>query len=298
MQVTVDPQSGFCFGVVYAIQMAEEVLEEQGMLYCLGDIVHNNMEVERLQAKGLKIIDHEQLRGLKNTRVLIRAHGEPPETYRIAIENNIELIDASCPVVLKLQNRIRQGYEENSDAQVVVYGKEGHAEVNGLVGQTNGTAIVVDSEADLDKIDFTKPIRFFSQTTQPSSGYRDMVEAIVRRVRQHGKDENLLVEANDTLCRQVSNREPQLIQFSRQHDVILFVSGKKSSNGKVLHDVCKEINPRTYFVSSWSEVDLAWFKPSDHVGICGATSTPRWLMDEIADKLSASSVEKIAAVAS
>jgi 4-hydroxy-3-methylbut-2-enyl diphosphate reductase len=297
MQVTVDPQSGFCFGVVYAIQMAEEVLEEQGMLYCLGDIVHNNMEVERLQAKGLKIIDHEQLRGLKNTRVLIRAHGEPPETYRIAIENNIELIDASCPVVLKLQNRIRQGYEENSDAQVVVYGKEGHAEVNGLVGQTNGTAIVVDSEADLDKIDFTKPIRFFSQTTQPSSGYRDMVEAIVRRVRQHGKDENLLVEANDTLCRQVSNREPQLIQFSRQHDVILFVSGKKSSNGKVLHDVCKEINPRTYFVSSWSEVDLAWFKSSDHVGICGATSTPRWLMDEIAEKLSVGSVEEIAAVA-
>jgi 4-hydroxy-3-methylbut-2-en-1-yl diphosphate reductase len=285
MEVTVDPQSGFCFGVVYAIQMAEEELERGGSLYCLGDIVHNNMEVERLEAKGLKIIDHEQLKELRNARVLIRAHGEPPETYRTAIRNNIELIDASCPVVLKLQNRIRQGYEENSDVQIVVYGKEGHAEVNGLVGQTNGTAIIVDDITDLEKINFSKPIRFFSQTTQPSIGYRSMVEEIVKRVRLEGNDDQLLVEANDTLCRQVSNREPQLIQFSKRHDVILFVSGKKSSNGKVLHDVCKEVNPRTYFVSSWNEVDLSWFGTGDSVGICGATSTPGWLMEEIAEKL-------------
>ncbi|MBX7203551.1 MAG: 4-hydroxy-3-methylbut-2-enyl diphosphate reductase [Bacteroidia bacterium] len=285
MQVTVDPQSGFCFGVVYAIQTAEDELAHSNSLYCLGDIVHNNMEVERLQNKGLKVIDHEQLKSLKNARVLIRAHGEPPETYRIAIENNIELVDASCPVVLKLQNRIRQGYEEGKDVQVVVYGKAGHAEVNGLIGQTNGTAIIVENKDDLAKIDFRRPIRFFSQTTQPTAGFHEMVEEITRRVRKEGKDAHLQVEANDTLCRQVSNREPRLRNFSLEHNVILFVSGKKSSNGKALYEVCKEVNPRTYFLSSWSEVDLAWFKPGETVGICGATSTPRWLMDDIAGKL-------------
>jgi len=285
MEVIVDPQSGFCFGVVHAIQMAEEELDDKGTLYCLGDIVHNNMEVDRLQARGLKVIDHEQLKNLKNTRVLIRAHGEPPETYRIAIENNIELIDASCPVVLKLQNRIRQGAAEGEDVQIVVYGKKGHAEVNGLVGQTDGKAIIVDSLSALDQIDFTRPIRFFSQTTQPTSGYREMLEEIARRIRKEGKSEQLLLETNDTLCRQVSNREPQLTQFAKQHQVILFVSGKKSSNGKVLHDVCKRVNQRTYFVSTWQEIDLSWIKEGDSVGICGATSTPRWLMEDIAGKL-------------
>lgn len=285
MNVTIDANSGFCFGVVYAIQMAEDELDARGELYCLGDIVHNNMEVERLTAKGLKIIDHEQLRNLRDTKVLIRAHGEPPETYKIAIENNIELIDASCPVVLKLQNRIRNGYEQIGEGQIVVYGKEGHAEVNGLAGQTNGNAIIADNIADLDKVDFTKPIRFFSQTTQPTDGYKAMREEIVRRVREAGNDENLFFEANDTLCRQVSNREPQLIEFSKHHDVIVFVSGKKSSNGKVLHDVCKSVNPRTYFVSTWEEVNPEWFRTTDSVGICGATSTPMWLMEEIAEKL-------------
>lgn len=285
MQVTIDPHSGFCFGVVYAIQMAEEELDARGELYCLGDIVHNNMEVERLEAKGLKIIDHEKLKELKDTRVLIRAHGEPPETYRIAIENNIDLIDASCPVVLKLQNRIREGYEKSQNAQIVIYGKPGHAEVNGLVGQVNGKAITVENTEELNKIDFTKPIRFFSQTTQPSIGYREMVEEISRRVRLAGQDENLMVEANDTLCRQVSNREPQLREFSKKHDVIFFVSGKKSSNGKVLFDVCKSINPQTYFVSEWREIKPEWYRDAESIGICGATSTPMWLMQEIASNL-------------
>jgi 4-hydroxy-3-methylbut-2-enyl diphosphate reductase len=285
MNVIVDENSGFCFGVVYAIQMAEDELDGSGELYCLGDIVHNNMEVERLEAKGLKIIDHDQLKELRNSKVLIRAHGEPPETYKIAIENNIQLIDASCPVVLKLQNRIRNGYDVKGEGQIVVYGKEGHAEVNGLVGQTNGEAIIANSIEDLHQVDFTKPVQFFSQTTQPTSGYRDMVDEIVKRMREAGNDASLHLQANDTLCRQVSNREPQLIEFAKHHDVIVFVSGKKSSNGKVLFDVCKSVNPRTYFVSVWEEVDPTWFSSKDSVGICGATSTPMWLMEEIADQL-------------
>jgi len=284
MKVTIDANSGFCFGVVYAIQMAEDELDANGELYCLGDIVHNNMEVERLEARGLKIINHEQLKELRDTKVLIRAHGEPPETYKTAVENNIELIDASCPVVLKLQNRIRNGYEQMDEGQIVIYGKEGHAEVNGLVGQTNGNAIIADTIADLDNVDFTKPIRFFSQTTQPTVGYKKMREEIEKRVKEAGNDA-LSFEANDTLCRQVSNREPQLITFSNFHDVIVFVSGKKSSNGKVLYDVCHSVNPRCYFVSTWEEIQPEWFNPEDSVGICGATSTPMWLMEEIGAKL-------------
>ena len=282
MNVTIDANSGFCFGVVYAIQMAEDELNASGQLYCLGDIVHNNMEVERLEAKGLKIIDHDQLRQLHDTKVLIRAHGEPPETYKIAIENNIELIDASCPVVLKLQNRIRNGYEHLGEGQIVVYGKEGHAEVNGLVGQTNGKAIIANSIDDLGQIDFNRPIQFFSQTTQPTEGFRAMRDEIVKRIKDAGKDEVEYFESNDTLCRQVSNREPQLLEFAKAHDVIIFVSGKKSSNGKVLYDVCKSVNPSTYFVSVWEEVQPEWLSSAENVGICGATSTPMWLMEEIA----------------
>lgn len=285
MKVTIDANSGFCFGVVFAIQMAEDELNSNGTLYCLGDIVHNNMEVERLQNKGLRIINHEEFRNLKNTKVLIRAHGEPPETYRIAIENNIELIDASCPVVLKLQNRIRNGFEHLGEGQLVVYGKPGHAEVNGLVGQTNGKAIIVESMEDLDLLDFTRPIQFFSQTTQPTSGFSEMLAEIRRRMQASGSESSLMLEANDTLCRQVSNREPQLREFSERHDVVLFVSGKKSSNGKVLYEVCKEINPRTYFVSTKEEVDPSWFQGAESVGICGATSTPMWLMEDVARSL-------------
>jgi 4-hydroxy-3-methylbut-2-enyl diphosphate reductase len=251
------------------------------------------MEVERLEAKGLKIINHEQFAQLSNTKVLIRAHGEPPETYRTAIENNIELIDASCPVVLKLQNRIRNGYEHVGDGQIVVYGKEGHAEVNGLVGQTNGRAIIVESSDDLDKLDYSKPIQFFSQTTQPTEGFRQMRTEIERRITDAGSDNLLQLESNDTLCRQVSNREPQLREFAAAHDVILFVAGKKSSNGWVLYNVCKEINPNAYFVSSWDEVNLDWFKTESRIGICGATSTPMWLMEEIASNLKSSEMQRI-----
>ena len=293
MEVTIDVNSGFCFGVVFAIQMAEDELNQSGSLYCLGDIVHNNMEVERLEAKGLKIINHEQFAQLSNTKVLIRAHGEPPETYRTAIENNIELIDASCPVVLKLQNRIRNGYEHVGDGQIVVYGKEGHAEVNGLVGQTNGRAIIVESSDDLDKLDYSKPIQFFSQTTQPTEGFRQMRAEIERRIAEAGGDNPLQLESNDTLCRQVSNREPQLREFASAHDVILFVAGKKSSNGWVLYNVCKEVNPQTYFVSSWDEVNLDWFETESRIGICGATSTPMWLMEEIASNLKSSEMQSI-----
>jgi 4-hydroxy-3-methylbut-2-enyl diphosphate reductase len=293
MEVTIDVNSGFCFGVVFAIQMAEDELKQSGSLYCLGDIVHNNMEVERLEAKGLKIINHEQFAQLSNTKVLIRAHGEPPETYRTAIENNIELIDASCPVVLKLQNRIRNGYEHVGEGQIVVYGKEGHAEVNGLVGQTNGRAIIVESVDDLDKLDYSKPIQFFSQTTQPTEGFRQMRAEIERRIAEAGGDNPLQLESNDTLCRQVSNREPQLREFAAAHDVILFVAGKKSSNGWVLYNVCKEINPNAYFVSSWDEVNLDWFETESRIGICGATSTPMWLMEEIASNLKSSEIQSI-----
>jgi 4-hydroxy-3-methylbut-2-enyl diphosphate reductase len=293
MEVTIDVNSGFCFGVVFAIQMAEDELKQSGSLYCLGDIVHNNMEVERLEAKGLKIINHEQFAQLSNTKVLIRAHGEPPETYRTAIENNIELIDASCPVVLKLQNRIRNGYEHVGEGQIVVYGKEGHAEVNGLVGQTNGRAIIVESVDDLDKLDYSKPIQFFSQTTQPTEGFRQMRAEIERRIAEAGGDNPLQLESNDTLCRQVSNREPQLREFAAAHDVILFVAGKKSSNGWVLYNVCKEINPNAYFVSSWDEVNLDWFETESRIGICGATSTPMWLMEEIASNLKSSEMQSI-----
>ena len=284
MIVNIDKNSGFCFGVVYAIEMAEDELKQSGKLYCLGDIVHNNMEVQRLTNLGMEVIDHQQLSTLHNCKVLIRAHGEPPQTYQTALQNNIQLIDASCPVVLKLQNRIREEYETIDDinGQIVIFGKDGHAEVNGLKGQTNNTAIVVNDLNDLDKIDYNKPIRFFSQTTQPTQAFKDMRAEILRRVEDKNNDPQFFLEANDTLCRQVSNREPQLRIFAAAHDVIVFVSGKKSSNGKILHDVCKEINAHTYFVSENDDVKPEWFTPNSKVGICGATSTPMWHMEEVA----------------
>ncbi len=284
MVVNIDSNSGFCFGVIYAIEMAEDELKKSNKLYCLGDIVHNNMEVLRLQKLGMEIINHEQLNNLTNCKVLIRAHGEPPETYRTALKNNIELIDASCPVVLKLQNRIREEFElvDESNAQIVIYGKDGHAEVNGLKGQTNGAAIIVNGLEDLKKVDFTRPIRFFSQTTQPTEGFKQMKQALEAELNQNGLEGQYFLEANDTLCRQVSNREPQLKIFAANHDVIVFVSGQKSSNGKILHDVCKEINPQTYFVSTNEEINFEWFSKASKVGICGATSTPMWHLKEVA----------------
>jgi 4-hydroxy-3-methylbut-2-enyl diphosphate reductase len=288
MKITIDPDSGFCFGVVFAIQMAENELDQSGSLYCLGDIVHNNMEVERLTKKGLKIINHEELDQLRDCKVLIRAHGEPPETYKTAIKNNIELIDASCPVVLKLQNRVRTSYEDinHGDGQVVIYGEAGHAEVNGLVGQTQGEAILITGEKDLHKIDFTKPVYLFSQTTKSTQGFNHIREIIQSRVAEHkGQVTPHDFSANDTICRQVSNREPQLRLFSAEHDIIIFVSGKKSSNGQALFGVCKSVNPRTYFVSEAEEIDPEWIEGANSVGICGATSTPMWLMEDVASRL-------------
>jgi 4-hydroxy-3-methylbut-2-enyl diphosphate reductase len=287
MNINIDANSGFCFGVVYAIQMAEDELDESGKLYCLGDIVHNNMEVDRLKNKGLEIITHDQLKELKGVKVLIRAHGEPPSTYLTAAENDIELIDASCPVVLKLQNRVRAGFDEAEETggQLVIFGKEGHAEVNGLVGQTEGKAIVVMTEADLDKIDFTKPVQLFSQTTKSTKGFINLKKQIEQRIEAAGGDTKLLFEANDTLCRQVSNREPQLKVFAKQHDLIIFVSGQKSSNGKALFDTCKTENPNSYFISEPSELKKEWFKSAENVGICGATSTPMWLMESVQEHI-------------
>ncbi len=287
MQITIDPNSGYCFGVEYAIQMAEDELRTATKLYCLGDIVHNRMEVERLYQKGLIVIDKEQLKILKDCKVLIRAHGEPPETYKIALDNNLELIDASCPVVLKLQNRVKSAFDhmQKTDGQVVVYGQQGHAEVEGIVGQTNQKAIVISNEKDLSKIDFAKPVSLFSQTTKSTQGLYHIKEKIQEKIQQISEEKRQEFDFNDSICRQVSNREPQLQLFSQSHDVIVFVSGKKSSNGKALYEVCKKENPKSYFIENETEIDAAWFCSTDHIGICGATSTPSWLMAQVSEAI-------------
>lgn len=285
IKVTIDKNSGYCFGVEYAIEMAEAELAEDNHLYCLGDIVHNDMEVKRLNEKGLRIISRDDLLTLKDCKVLIRAHGEPPETYQIALKNNIELIDASCPVVLKLQNRIKNAYNDTviqKKGQIVIYGKEGHAEIIGLNGQLNNEGVIISSEADLDKIDFSKPIELFSQTTKSTEGFYHIKSKIEERIK-NTTDSTQHFEANDSICRQVSNREPQLTIFSKNHDVVLFVSGKKSSNGKALYEVCKKNNARSYFIENENEIDMTWFDENTNVGICGATSTPHWLMQQVAD---------------
>lgn len=277
IKVEIDSNSGFCFGVVYAIEMAEDHLEDTGSLYCLGDIVHNDKEVERLEHKGLTIIDHEELRNLRDVSVLIRAHGEPPSTYKIALENNIQLIDASCPVVLKLQNRIRNAYDD--DRQIVILGKQGHAEVNGLVGQTNQEAIVITTEEDAENLKVDGPISLFSQTTKSTRLLYSIKEKMAAKTEDF--------KFNDTICRQVSNREPELKKFSHRHEVIIFVSGKKSSNGKALYQTCKIENPNSYFISGIEELQQEWFEGISAVGVCGATSTPMWLMEEVAASIEA-----------
>lgn len=288
MEIEIDENSGYCFGVEFAIQMAEDEMVEGQQLYCLGDIVHNSMEVERLYNKGLRTITREELKNLKDCKVLIRAHGEPPETYQIAIQNNIELVDASCPVVLKLQNRVKNSYDlvKNKDGQLVIYGKPGHAEVIGLTGQTSNEAIIITGPEDLDKIDFSKPITLYSQTTKSTKGFYSIKTEIEQRIEK----DNLLslaedFNANDSICRQVSNREPHMEKFAQKHDVIIFVAGRKSSNGKALYNVCLTHNPRSYFVESEKEIDLNWIENNDSIGICGATSTPNWLMEQVADFL-------------
>lgn len=275
LKVDIDNNSGFCFGVVYAIEMAEDILDEQQHLYCLGDIVHNDEEVRRLEKKGLKIINHDDLSHLHNEKVLIRAHGEPPSTYRTALENKLELIDASCPVVLKLQNRIKNSYDK--EETIYIYGKHGHAEVEGLLGQTNQKAIVFQDINELDTSRLPKSITLYSQTTKSTDKFYEITRTL--------RDAGIEVNANDTICRQVSNRDKELREFAGEYDVILFVSGTKSSNGKVLYGVCKDRNPNTYFISSEKEIDTEWFRSGNSVGICGATSTPMWLMENVKNKL-------------
>lgn len=290
MEVTVDKNSGYCFGVEFAIQMAEDEMESDGRLYCLGDIVHNDMEVQRLYEKGLRIIDREQLQQLTDCKVLIRAHGEPPETYQLALKNNIELIDASCPVVLKLQNRVKHAYDkmQEVEGQIIIYGQKGHAEVVGLTGQTNKEAIVVTTPEDLEQVDFSRPVTLFSQTTKSTKGFYDIKARIEERLKANRGGELSVLDfnANDSICRQVSNREPQLTRFSKMHDVIVFVSGKKSSNGKALYSVCKQHNEQSYFIENETELEERWFDGVTSVGICGATSTPMWLMERIAGHIS------------
>lgn len=285
MKIDIDVNSGYCFGVEFAIQMAEDEMSDGTGLYCLGDIVHNAMEVERLQSKGLVTINRDQLGELHDCKVLIRAHGEPPETYQIALRNNIELIDASCPVVLKLQNRVKHAYDraQEINGQVVIYGKPGHAEVIGLTGQTNDEALVITTEADLDQIDFSRPVILFSQTTKSTEGFYKMKALIeARMMAERGTVGVEDFQANDSICRQVSNREPKMREFALNHDVVLFVAGKKSSNGRALYEVCKAHNSRSYFIENEQELDLSWVGAHDRVGICGATSTPRWLMEKVA----------------
>lgn len=288
MEVTIDSNSGYCFGVEFAIQMAEDEMQEGNKLYCLGDIVHNDMEVKRLHKKGLRIIDRDDLENISDCKVLIRAHGEPPETYQIALKNNIELIDASCPVVLKLQNRVKNAFDamKNVNGQIVIYGQPGHAEVIGLSGQTRGNAIIVLKDEDLDKIDYSRPVTLFSQTTKSTKGFYRIKSIIEERMRdQQHELSTLEFNANDSICRQVSNREPQLQRFSRDQDVIIFVSSKKSSNGKALYGVCKSENERSYFIANEEELRQEWFENAEKVGVCGATSTPMWLMENVADAI-------------
>lgn len=275
LKVEIDANSGFCFGVVYAVEMAEDVLAEDGELYCLGDIVHNDQEVKRLESMGLKIIDHEQLGDVRDAKVLIRAHGEPPSTYELALKNNIELIDASCPVVLKLQNRIKNSHDNGGPMYIL--GKKGHAEVNGLLGQTNNEAVVFTDVEELDVAKMPKEITLYSQTTKSTDK--------LYSIRDYLESKGVTVNFNDTICRQVSNRDKDLRYFAQKFDKIVFVAGEKSSNGKVLYGVCKQNNPDSYFVTNKSELDKSWFQKNDTIGICGATSTPMWLMEEVKQQL-------------
>lgn len=281
--IEIDSGSGFCFGVVTAIRKAEEQINKSGHLFCLGDIVHNSNEVERLQSIGLETITHEQLSKLHGVKVLLRAHGEPPETYQMARRNNIEIIDATCPVVLQLQKRIHTTYHDtpgDEHPQIVIYGKKGHAEVNGLVGQTEGNALVIESADEIDKIDFTHNIYLYSQTTKSLDGFKKIVTEIQKRVAP-----NVEFRSFDTICRRVANRIPQIKEFAGNHDVILFVCGSKSSNGRILYEECRRKNPLSYLISNEKEINLDWFIGKQHIGICGATSTPMWLMNRVKEHL-------------
>ncbi len=280
MNITIDKDSGFCFGVINAIRTAEEYLSQHQHLYCLGDIVHNNEEVSRLAAKGLEVVSNEQFAKLHDTTVLIRAHGEPPETYQLAKQNNITLIDATCPVVLHLQQNIKKEYENcGEERQILIFGKKGHAEVTGLHGQTQRNGIVISSAEDLDLIDYTKPASLYSQTTQSLEDYYQLIDTIKQGYTAMEHEE--MFEYHDTICRLVANRAKHIQEFASQHNIILFVSGEKSSNGLYLFDICKQSNPRSFFISRIEQVQQYQFLPHESIGICGATSTPMWLMEQI-----------------
>lgn len=291
-KIEIDSGSGFCFGVTTAISKAEEELERTGVLYCLGDIVHNAGEVERLRKKGLITVDHDEFAKLHNVKVLLRAHGEPPSTYETARRNNIEIIDATCPVVLQLQKRIKDAYSKSAASEndsgnaplIIIYGKPGHAEVNGLVGQTGGSAVVIQDKADLDSLDLDRDIWLYSQTTKSIEGFQEIVAEIKSRKKKGS------FQWFDTICRQVANRMPKMRDFAASHDVILFVSGAKSSNGKVLYAQCKEVNPKTYLITDETELDPSWIIGAESIGICGATSTPRWLMQKVAEACTENSI--------
>ena len=282
MAIEIDSGSGFCFGVTRAISKAEETLQEDGQLFCLGDIVHNGKECDRLQRMGLKTINHEQFLQVRNAKVLLRAHGEPPSTYRQAENNGVEIIDATCPVVLHLQERIKKEYMADTQhkKQIVIFGKNGHAEVLGLVGQTDGNAIVIESPAEVEHLDFGRDISLYSQTTKSLDAFRQIVEYIQGHISPQAT-----FTYYDTICRQVANRMPHIQQFAARHDVILFVSGRKSSNGRVLFSECQRINPASYMVDSPEEINLRWFEGKKSVGICGATSTPKWLMEQCDERI-------------
>lgn len=282
MQIEIDSGSGFCFGVTTAIRKAEEELAGGKTLYCLGDIVHNGMECERLRRMGLITINHDEMSRLEGVKVLLRAHGEPPETYALAQRNKIDIIDATCPVVLQLQRRIKQKFDSNPDAQIVIFGKPGHAEVLGLVGQTNGRAIVVANLDDVKALDFNRDIYLYSQTTKSLDEFHRIIDYI---------QEHISLEATfksfDTICRQVANRMPNVSAFARRHDLILFVCGRKSSNGRVLFNECKSVNPNSRLIEGPDEIDPSWLEGVETVGICGATSTPKWLMEQCRDRIQA-----------
>ena len=280
MKIEIDEGSGFCFGVTTAIKKAEEELATGSELYCLGDIVHNGMECERLHNMGLKTINHDEFATLHDKKVLLRAHGEPPSTYLEAQANGIEIIDATCPVVLQLQRRIKRQYDANPEAQIVIFGKNGHAEVLGLVGQTDQKAIVIEHADEACRLDLSRDIYLYSQTTKSL----DEFHAIIDYIQAHISPEATF-KSFDTICRQVANRMPNICSFATKHDLILFVSGRKSSNGKVLFNACKAKNPHTYLIEGPEEIDSAWLSGAESIGICGATSTPKWLMEKVATAL-------------
>ena len=279
MQIEIDSGSGFCFGVTTAIKKAEEELAGGHTLYCLGDIVHNGMECERLRQMGLVTINHDEMRRLHNVKVLLRAHGEPPETYQLAQRNHIEIIDATCPVVLQLQRRIKKQYEAGN-AQIVIFGKKGHAEVLGLVGQTQSTAIVIESFDEVKRLDFSRDIYLYSQTTKSLDEFHRIIDYIQQHIATGAEFRSF-----DTICRSVANRMPNISQFAAKHDLILFVCGRKSSNGKVLYNECLRVNANTHLIEGPEEIDPSWLKGIETVGICGATSTPKWLMEQCRDKM-------------